>query len=112
MGKTKVNAEAIADMKEMRKNGVLVKDIATKYNISISRTFQLLGDYKLNTENKGNCRYCGVEIVGGDMCGSCYGKLKVVRKLIALGQVIRKCAEEERKQRNGSKTIFKTSGDA
>ena len=101
MGKIKITEEAIAGIKQMRKNGAIVKDIAAKYNISESRTFQILRDFVPSTEKNRNCEYCGVAITNGDMCGSCYGKRKVVRKLVALGDVIRNCVEQERMQKDG-----------
>ena len=95
-----MNDEAIADIKEMRKNGASVKDIAAKYNLAIPTIFKLLRGIPQPKKEKENvqkyCKYCGVKICGGDMCSSCYQKLKEVKKLIALGQVIRKCVEEER----------------
>lgn len=47
------------------------------------------------------CRYCGGKCTPaeGDICRYCRDKLPVVRKLIAVGEVIRICAEEERKLR-------------
>ena len=43
------------------------------------------------------CRYCGGQCKAseGDICGYCRNKLPVVRKLIAVGMLIRLCAEEE-----------------
>ena len=98
-----MNDEAIADIKEMRKNGASVKDIAAKYNIAVSTTFKLLQGIPLPKKKKEqkHCKYCGVKIDGGELCSACHYKLKLVRKLLALGEVIRKCAKEERMQRYG-----------
>lgn len=51
------------------------------------------------------CRYCGGQCKAseGDICGYCREKLPVVRRLIAVGRLIRKSAEEEKKLRE--KTI-------
>lgn len=50
------------------------------------------------------CRYCGGQCKAseGDICGYCRNKLPVVRKLIAVGMLIRLCAEEEKKLRQKS----------
>ena len=47
------------------------------------------------------CRYCGGQCKAseGDICGYCREKLPVVRRLIAVGRLIRLCAEEEKKLR-------------
>lgn len=42
------------------------------------------------------CKYCGSKAPSGDLCCTCYAKRRVVRKLIALGQVIKKSADKER----------------
>lgn len=98
MPRIKINEQAAADMKEMRKKGASVKDIAAKYNIAVSTTFKLLQGIPLPKKVKEQryCKYCGVKIEGGDLCSGCHYKLKLVRKLLALGQVIKKCADEER----------------
>ena len=103
MPRIKINDETIADIKEMRKNGVSVKDIAAKYNIAVSTTFKLLRGIPLPKKKKEqkHCKYCNVKIDGGELCSACHYKLKLVRKLVALGQVIRKCVEEERMQKDG-----------
>ena len=104
MPKIKINEEATADIREMRKNGASVKDIAAKYNIAVSTTFRLLrGEEKPKKAKRKveNCRYCETKISAGYVCSECGRKIKLVREILALGQVIRKCAEEERMQRDG-----------
>ena len=51
------------------------------------------------------CKYCGAKTPSGDLCCTCYGKRKVVRKLLALGQVIRECVKKERESKRAVKWV-------
>ena len=93
----KLSEQAVADIKEMRKNGSKVKDIAVKHNITISTIFKLLRDTPQPKKEQRYCKYCNNKIEGGEMCSACKRKLKLVRELLDLGKVIRECAEKEKK---------------
>lgn len=55
-------------------------------------------------EKQKKCRYCGVTTdCRHDVCGYCRDKLPIVHRLLAVGKLIRQCAEEEKKLRE--KTI-------
>lgn len=93
----KLSEQAVADIKEMRKNGVRVKDIADKYNITVLTVYKLLRDTPQPKKEQRYCKYCNNKIGGGEMCATCGSKLKLVRELLDLGKVIRECAEKEKK---------------
>ena len=105
MPRIKMNEEAIADIKELRRNGASIKDIAAKYSITTSRVYQLTEGVekpKRAERINGKCQWCGTRVQNyGMICSNCSYRLKLIRKIRAIGQVIRKCAEEERMQRDG-----------
>ena len=58
-----------------------------------------MSERKEKTKALQPCRYCGGQCKEseGDICGYCRNKLPTVRKLIAIGNMIRRRAEEEKK---------------
>lgn len=49
--------------------------------------------------SKVECKYCGSAARTGDICELCRKKLPLVKKIIAIGSVIKEQATEERRQR-------------
>ena len=96
----KIDEKDKADIREMRKNGAKVKDIAAKYDISVQLVYLVTEDIKPKKEAC-VCKWCGTKLKDGYSCSNCRERVRLVRKIVALGQVIRKCVEEERMQRDG-----------
>lgn len=88
MGQTKISKEKIKELIELRKQGVNISDLSKQFGISYQRAQQLTA----GVLPQGICRYCKKKVNRGTICSECFRKLKVVRELKAIGNLILKKA--------------------
>lgn len=84
----KLFSEDIREIVKLRRLGYTVNEISEKYGVSQQRVYQLTA----GVHPEGRCRYCGVKITRGTICGECSKKRRLVRELLALANMIKEKA--------------------
>ena len=95
MAEKNLSKDEIKEMLNLRRQGWTMHDLGIKYGVTYQRVQQLTS----GVIPQGECKYCGAKTQKYQtICVSCYAKLKLVRELKQIGELIKSKTKRQDKQ--------------